>query len=320
MASMSEREPLDPELAAIVAMLRARGAPPPFSGTPAEARGRMARGVAAGQALFPPPEVASVEDAIAVHGDGAVSVRLYRPPQPTGAVALFFHGGGFVLGSVALADDIARKLCRMTDTLIVSVDYRLAPEHPFPAAHDDALVAALWAHRMIAQLGGAPGRLGVIGESAGANLAASVALAFRDRGLPLAAQVLIAPGVDFGRDVAALEGLGRDFPMLSTADLHEITRLYLGTQTEVATRFPPSPLRAADVAGVAPAVVAVTGHDPLEGEGLAYAQRLSQAGVPVTLLRFPTMFHPFLGFFAQSAGAGRATDDICVAIERVLAA
>ena len=312
--------PLDPQLAAIVAGMRAAKAPPPFSGTPKEARARMQHAVMAGGANTMLPEVGSVEDAVA-HAEGLeVPVRVYRPreasaPLPT---VLFFHGGGFVLGSIELMDDIARKLCRDLRAVVVSVEYRLAPEHPFPAAHDDALAATLWALEQVHTLGGDALRVGVVGESAGANLAASAALALRDRGRVLAGQLLVVPGVDLARDVAQIAASGRDYPMLSANDLADIARLYIGNTPEQALHFPASPLHAATLAGAPPAVIAVAGHDPLRNEGLAYARRLRTEGVHVEVLDFPDMFHPFFGFFAKSEAARRASDAACASFSALL--
>lgn len=305
--------PLDPELAAIVVAMRAAGAPAPFSGTPNEARERMRVAVQAARERAPLPEVGAIEDCIAVHEGARVPVRVYRPCHASLSLptVMFFHGGGFVMGSVELMDDIARKLCRDISAVIVSVDYRLAPEHPFPAAHDDALTATLWALRNAGELGGDRTRVAVAGESAGGNLAASTALRLRDRGERLAAQLLVVPGVDFARDTGQIEASCSDFPMLSPSDLRDISRLYLGENAAQAGSFPPSPMHAADFRGVAPAVVAVAGHDPLQEEGVTYAGRLAAAGVPVRVLRFDDMFHPFFGFFEASASARRAHDDIC---------
>jgi acetyl esterase len=305
--------PLDPQLAAIVAAMRANKAPPPFSGTPAEARERMRRAVMAARERTTLPVVASTEDRVAEHQGLRVPVRVYRPVSAEAALptVVFLHGGGFVLGSVELMDDIARKLCRDVEAVVVSVDYRLAPEHPFPAAHDDALAATRWALDHAEMLGGDPSRVALAGESAGANLAACAALALRGQARPLAAQLLVVPGLDMARDVAAIEARGIDYPMLAPADLREIARLCMGASAHRAAEVPPSPLRAANVAGLPPTLIAVAGHDPLREEGLAYAHRLEAAGVPTRLLAFDDMFHPFFGFFAHSAAAGRAHDAIC---------
>ncbi|GAC1317321.1 MAG: alpha/beta hydrolase [Collimonas sp.] len=305
--------PLDPQLAAVVAAIRASNAPPPFSGTPEQARERMRRGIMAARERSTLPIVGSVEDCLAEHHGIRVPVRLYRPVeaklgQPT---IVFFHGGGFVLGSVELMDDIARKLCRDIDAVVVSVDYRLAPENPFPAAHDDALAVTLWAIRHVSILGGDAARIAVAGESAGGNLAASTAITLRDMGLGVSAQLLIVPGIDMARDTAIFDAKNRDFPMLSPADLRDVARLYMGGNDAAASTFPPSPMHAADFSGLPPAIIAIAGHDALYEEGLTYAERLEAAGVPVWLHRFEDMFHPFFGFFEVSASARRANDEVC---------
>jgi acetyl esterase len=312
--------PLDPELAAVVSAMRAANAPPPFSGTPGQARERMRRAIVAVRARYPLPIVGAVEDALAKCDGAHVPVRVYRPKeaQPGLPTVVFFHGGGFVLGSVELMDDIARKLCRDMHAVVVSVDYRLAPEHPFPAAHDDALTATLWAIRNVSALGGDASRVAVAGESAGGNLAASTALTLRDRKERLAAQLLVVPGVDLTRDTFLIEAKRSDFPMLSPADLRDVSRLYMGPNSAQAGMSPPSPLHATDFSGLPPAVLAIAGQDPLCEEGLAYAARLDAAGVPVEVLRFEDMFHPFLGFFEVSASARRANDKICRAFAALL--
>ena len=312
--------PLDPQLMAIVTAMRAADAPAPFSGTPEQARERLARAVMAARANTVPPGVGSVEDIPASARGLAVPVRVYRPVQFTAPLptVVFFHGGGFVLGSVELMDDIARMLCRDLQAVVVSAGYRLAPEHPFPAAHEDALAATLWVLDHVHGLGGDASRIGIAGESAGANLAASSALALRDRGLTLAAQLLVVPGVDLARDVAQIAASGRDYPMLNARDLADIARLYIGSTPAEALRFPASPLRAASLSGAPPAVIAVAGHDPLRDEGLAYARRLRSDGTYVEVLDFSDMFHPFFGFFAKSESARRASHAICAAFSNLL--
>lgn len=316
-------QPLDPQLAGIARAAAQAGAPPPFSGTPEQARRRMRLAIERGRAGKPLPEVFSAQDAVAsaaVDGVGIdVPVRIYRPAPGSGPVptVVFFHGGGFVLGSVDLMDDVARKLCRDTGAVVVSVDYRLAPENPFPAAHDDALAATRWALDNVDALGGDRGRVAVAGESAGANLATSAALlvARQDPGA-LAAQLLVVPGVDLARDVAEIEARGIDYPMLGPDDLRAISSLYLGAAPQCAMAFPPSPLRAHSLAGAPPALVVLAGHDPLRPEGLAYADKLARSGVPVEVLGVDDMFHLFFGMFAASPGARRANDRICEAFSR----
>ncbi|MFC4705093.1 alpha/beta hydrolase [Paraburkholderia caffeinitolerans] len=301
--------------------MKSRGVPPPFSGTPAQARERMRGTIMAARERTTLPQIGSFEDVMGHHEGSCVPVRVYRPLK-TGKLptVVFFHGGGFVLGSVELMDDIARKLCRDVEAVIISVDYRLAPEHPYPAAHDDALTATLWAFHHAASLGGDTSCVAVAGESAGGNLAASAVQALRDRAYALAAQLLVVPGVDMARDVAALKARNRDFPMLGTADLEDIVRLYMGERREEATQSPPSPLRAVCHTGLPPAIIAVAGHDALCEEGRTYARCLTDAGVGVRLLQFDDMFHPFFGFFEVSASARRANDLICREFARLLRA
>jgi acetyl esterase len=315
--------PLDPDLAKIVAFLKEVKAPPPFSGTPAQARERLHHGIMSAREGVTLPEVAGKEDRHAEHAGARVPVRIYRPigppvPRPT---VLFFHGGGFVLGSIELMEDIACKLCRDLDAVIVSVEYRLAPEHPFPAAHEDALTATRWAIRNVGSLGGDPLRIALSGESAGANLAACTALTLRDQGDPkerLAGQLLIVPVVDMAHDTHAMEARGVEFPMLTPGDLREITRLEMGDRTAATAQCPPSPLRAASFSGLPPAVIVIAGHDPLNPQGVEYGQRLRTAGVPVEVMIFDDMFHPFFGFFEASASARRANDSVCQAFKQLL--
>lgn len=309
--------PLDPELAQIVAKIAKAGPRPSLFNEPAEARANHRRAVLAARQADRLPTVRSIENMTASDCDLKVPVRVYRPlspaPHPT---VVFFHGGGFVLRDVELFDEIACKFCRDLDAVVVSAEYRVAPEHRFPAAHDDALAATRWVIGNVAALGGDRARIGVMGESAGANLAASTAIALRDHEPPLAAQLLVVPSVDMARDMAAVPRPSPDFPMLTADDLLSTARLYLGPRQDDAASCPPSPLRAGNLRGVAPAVVAVAGHDPLSAEGRSYARKLADAGVRVELLHFETMFHPFLGFFAASAGALQANDAICAAFSR----
>ncbi|CAN7793522.1 alpha/beta hydrolase [Caballeronia sp. LjRoot34] len=312
--------PLDPELAAVVAAARTAKAPPPFSGTPEQARERLRLSVTAARKRSFTSIESCTEDCVAEHDGARVPVRVYRPmdAKPRLPTIVFFHGGGFVLGSVELMDNIARKLCRDIDAVVVSVDYRLAPEHPFPAAHDDAVTATLWTIANVSVLGGDASRIGVAGESAGGNLAASTAMTLRDSGTRIAAQLLVVPGIDMARDTTSIEARRRDFPMLTPSDLRDTVRLYMGSNATQAGKFPPSPLRAADFTGLPPAIIAVAGHDPLYEEGIAYAGCLRAAGVSVQLYRFEDLFHLFFGFFDVSASACRANDEICQAFARFL--
>jgi acetyl esterase len=222
----------------------------------------------------------------------------------------FFHGGGFVIGDLETHDDQARLICRDGGMVVVSLDYRLAPEHPFPAGFDDCLAATKWVADNIAELGGDPDRILVGGDSAGGNLSAAVALAVRDTGPRLAAQFLIYPGVDFDPEA--------DYPSRAeNAEGYFLTvedMLWFGVQyipEGIDTSDPRlSPIKVADLAGVAPAVIGVAEFDPLRDEGLAYAKALADAGVEVTARRYDGMIHGFFGFTTYSPAAAAAVTEM----------
>jgi acetyl esterase len=312
---------LDPTLQAVVDHLRAQAVPALFSLPIEQARERVRLATETARQRCAPPAVWGVEDTQAVDGDHQVPVRVYRPGPagPARPTVVFFHGGGFALGSVASADTVCRHLCDRLDAVVVSAEYRLAPEHRFPAAHDDALLVGRWAVAAAARLGGDAQQVVVAGESAGANLATCTALRCVGTSHRLAAQLLIVPGVDFARDLSALRSTGEDHPLLTPDDLDTISRLYLGGATEQALLCPPSPGRAPTLAGLPPAVVAVAGHDHLREEGLRYASAMQAAGVPVSLLSLDAMPHPFLAFLGVSPGVDQALDQICHALRRLLA-
>lgn len=312
---MAAFAPLDPFIQSVLDEMRANNAPSLFSIPVNQARARIHTASEAARRRTPPPSVGAVEDGLAVDGPHAVPVRIYRPERSgTTPTLLFFHGGGFALGSIDTSDTLCRTLCRELGAVVVSVEYRLAPEHPFPAAHDDALAASRWLWRHIGELGGDPSRVAIFGESAGANLATSTALALADSTPRFSAQVLLVPGVDFARDVDALRKARVLHPLLTPDDLLAISRMYLAGRQDEAPRFPPSPLHAASLAGQPPAIVAVAGHDHLRDEGLRYASRLRAEGVPVTLVDLQDMPHPFTAFLGASAGADRALSRICTAL------
>jgi acetyl esterase len=304
---------LDPALAAI-----ARNMPPAVRSsifdTPLEARRGFEAAVADARRRMTLPVVGRIEDAVVRHDRATVPIRVYRPgtppPHPT---LLFLHGGGFVLGGIEQMDDIARRICRDVDSVLVSAGYRLAPEAPFPAAFDDAVNVAAWVVKRAAQLGGGAKRVGLVGESAGGNLAASAALVLAARGISLAAQLLVVPGVDLSLGPEAGE-----FPMLTGRDLQAIAKCYLGPAGIAANRFPPSPLYAEDLRGLPATVIGVAGHDPLAQSIEAFARRLEEARVPLHLHKFADMFHPFFGFTEASPAAARACATLMQSLARTL--
>ncbi|NBE53215.1 alpha/beta hydrolase [Streptomyces boluensis] len=271
-----------------------------------------------------PPAVGSVEDRTIPGADGApdIGVRVYRPdpaqapgPRPT---VLFLHGGGWVIGNLESHDGTARGLCREAGATVVAVDYRLAPEDPFPAGVRDAYTALCWVGAHVAELGGDPEALVVAGDSAGGNLSAVVAQQARDEGGPaLALQVLIYPATDMSRQWPSLTRNASGY-FLSLTHMRWFGEQYLAAGGDPADPRV-SPLLG-DLAGLPPAHVVTAGCDPLCDEGRAYAQRLREAGVPVTEGHFPRMFHGFFGFpealaDARSALTGAAAAIVATAAE-----
>ncbi|WP_369255964.1 alpha/beta hydrolase fold domain-containing protein [Streptomyces sp. R35] len=269
----------------------------------AEAR----RILAAGPAWpFEPPRVGSVEDRAIPGPEGApeIPVRIYRPeaePEPSEAqlptprpTVVFFHGGGWVIGGLETHDPIARALCRDAGAVVVSVDYRLAPEARFPAAVDDAYAALCWAGGNVGELGGDPGALVAAGDSAGGNLAAVAALIARDRGGPaLALQVLVYPATDARPRVETRGGAGAGH-FLTPAHGRWFDEQYFGPDGD-RTHPHASPLLA-DLHGLPAAHIVTAGFDLLCEQGRAYAAKLSKSGVSVTEGHYPGMFHGFFGF------------------------
>lgn len=310
--------PLDPTVAFVLDLMNERGGASMVSGTPEQAREGFRAMTVGNRDVTQLAQVGGVVDRTIKGPAGVVPVRIYRPatagPHPT---IVFSHGGGFVIGDLDTHDDHARLLCRDVDAVVVSVDYRLAPEAPFPAGYEDCLAAYRWVVDNAAELGGDVTRLAVAGDSAGGNLSAAVALAARDAGSPLAAQLLIYPGVDFvdGDDhpsrVENAEGY-----FLSSADMEWFGHHYLQTTPRDDPRA--SVLRAPSLAGVAPAVIGTGEYDPLRDEGEAYAAALTRAGVPVVARRYDGLIHGFFGLGFISPACASATAELCAELKRLL--
>ncbi|ELZ32930.1 Triacylglycerol lipase [Halogeometricum pallidum JCM 14848] len=238
-----------------------------------------------------PPAVGGVEDRTIPGPAGKIPVRVYRPrgdgPSPT---VVFFHGGGFVLGSLGSHDILCRRLVRESDCAVVSVDYRLAPEHPFPAAVEDAYAATEWAAENPDFLGSDRG-LAVVGDSAGGTLAAVVSLMAADRGGPdIDHQALVYPAVGADERHESVERHAGT--VLSKADLTWFRDCYF--ESDIDERNPyADPMHARDCSGVAPATVVTAGFDPLRDGGTAYAERLVSEGVPVRYENYEDMVHGF---------------------------
>ncbi len=267
-----------------------------------------------------PVDVGVVTD-VAIPGPGGdIPARIYRPAgTETAPVLVWYHGGGWVIGDVETSDATARKLCQRAEVVVVSVDYRLAPEHPFPAASDDAWAALTWVATTIGEHGGDPTRLAVGGDSAGGNLAALVAVRARDEGGPaLRHQLLVYPGCDLTFGHRSIDENGEGY-FLTRATMEWFVDHYLGSDREHGDPASPavSPLHVDDLAGVAPAQVLTAEFDPLRDEGDAYAARLAAAGVPVDHVSGPGLIH---GFFAMGDISPDADAAAVAAAERLRAA
>ncbi len=287
--------PLDTQARALLDQMAAAGAPPFESLTPEQAREMIMQ---MRELAGPPEPVARVEDRVAATAAGPIPVRIYTPeaagPLP---MLVYFHGGGWVIGNLETVDAPCRALANRAGCLIVSVDYRLAPEHKFPAAAEDCYAATRWAAEHAAELGGDPARIAVGGDSAGGNLAAVVALMARERGGPrLAYQLLIYPVTNYDFSTPSYQENAEGYLLTKNAMVWFWDH-YLRQPSDWEHPYA-SPLRAADLRGLPPAFVITAEYDPLRDEGEAYADRLRQAGVPTELRRYDGMIH---GFF-QMAG------------------
>jgi acetyl esterase len=294
--------PLDPHLAGVLQMMAATGKKPTSEGTPAEGRaGYLALTVGTRKPEDVVP-VANVQDTTVAGAAGPLKARIYRPvgdgPFPTVA---YFHGGGWVIGDLDTHDNMCRDLCRGAQAVVVAVDYRLAPEHAFPAAVEDAVAAARWVVAHAAELGG-NATVGVAGDSAGGNLSAVVAQQLRDAGVALAAQFLIYPAVDHASaDYPSLAQNAKGY-FLETATMAWFYGHYAGA---VANPMDPrlAPLRHPDLGRLPPAVIVTAEFDPLRDSGAAYADALRAAGGQVDYIAGPGMVHGFFDMGRWSPGA-----------------
>ena len=252
-----------------------------------------------------PEPVGAVAD-LALDTPVTLAARHYSPREASGPrpLLVFYHGGGFVFGDLDTHDSVCRLLCSSSGAHVLAIDYRLAPEHRFPAAVEDARAALAWAHAHAAELGADPARVGVGGDSAGGNLAAVTAqLAARDEGPAPALQLLIYPATDIaGTPRSSRELFGEGF-FLTNSEMKWFEASYFGALDSPEGHDPrASPLLADDLSGLAPAIVITAGFDPLRDEGEDYARALAEAGTPVTLRRFEGYIHGFI----SAAGVSRS--------------
>jgi acetyl esterase len=255
-----------------------------------------------------PVEIASVEDRSVDTDAGTVRLRVFRP-QADGPVPImmYFHGGGYVKGGVVESDAFCRRLARTTGNLVVSVDYRLTPEHPFPAALDDAYHSSLWAYENAGALGGTRDSFSVCGESAGGNLAAVICLLARSGSkIEISRQVLLQPVVDFTLSFPSI-GMPASECLVPREDLAWYYEEYYSGDTR---DFRVSPIFAYDLSGLPPALIITAEHDTLRDEGKAYADRLQSSGVPTQYSCYSGMIHGFLQMAGLVDEAQAAIDEI----------
>ena len=300
--------PLDPQLEAMFAN---QPEWPPIRTAPVPA---LREAVRSSSIQLPPPAVslASIVDRTIPGPNGEIPVRIYTPegagPFP---VTAYFHGGGFVVGDLDTQDMIARGLAAGAETIVVSVDYRLAPEHKFPAAFEDCWAATQWAAAHAAELGGDPALIAVAGDSAGGVLASACALLARDAGAPrIAAQInWYGPGIHpIPEEGSALEFANG--PVLRLEDAHYFWELHIKDERDY-DDFRASPMKATSHQGLAPAFIASAECDPIRDAVEAYAPVLEKAGVEVEVKRYPGMVHGFVSWIGFLPGAQEAMADAC---------
>ena len=292
---------LHPQARAFIDLLAARGIPPTHTLAPDEARRAYRERRAFTQPE--PPAVARVEALSAPGPAGAIALRLYAPvareqqqgPLP---VLVYYHGGGWVIGDLDTHDTLCRQLANEAGCAVVAVDYRMGPEHPFPAAVDDCVAATRWIAREAQALGLDAARMAVGGDSAGGNLAAVVALHARDAGAeglphPIRFQLLIYPATDMRRCASSHSTNGEGY-VLTRDTIGYFHDHYMGAGTEQDMDWRASPLLHKDLGRLPPALVITAGYDPLRDEALQYAQRLTESGVRTTLVNFERMIHGFV--------------------------
>jgi acetyl esterase len=309
---------LHPQCKAFLDQLAAMGGKQLYEMTPAEAR---ATGAALTDLGVPVQEVARIENRTVPGPAQPIPIRIYKPvPSGTLSALVYFHGGGWVIGGLESHDRECRALANLSGCTVIAVDYRLAPEHPFPAAVEDAYAATSYVADHAAEFGIDPHRIAVGGDSSGGNLAAVVTLMAREKGGPkLAFQLLIYPGVDLADDhrpsmIEFAEGHFLTRPLMDYFANHYIPKL------EDRRRPDASPLYATDFRGLPPALVITAECDLLRDQGELYAQKLREAGVPVSVKRYDGMIHPFFSFGGILDDGRAAVTEAASAVRAALSA
>ncbi|HEX3240912.1 MAG TPA: alpha/beta hydrolase [Solirubrobacterales bacterium] len=314
---------LAPDVNALIAMARLSGTRSYTNGLPpAEARAFNSRGSAATQPPNPIP-MARVEDLAIPTAAGPMGARFYLPPNLPGGtpppLLVYYHGGGWVIGNLDTHDGVCRFFAAAAGLAVLSIDYRLAPEHPFPAAIEDAWDALSWAAVNAHALGVDPSRIAVAGDSAGGNLAGGVSIRAREEGAPMPAmQLLLYPVTDSADDPRS-RTLFADGFLLTKGDMDHFEGFYLPNRAD-ANDPRVSIFKAPDLSGLPRAYVATAGFDPLRDEGEAYGIRMREAGVTVALRRYPGLIHGFANQTAVSRSSRAAMFEIAGALRMGLAA
>ncbi|RRO16897.1 alpha/beta hydrolase [Saccharopolyspora rhizosphaerae] len=306
--------PLHPEAQNVLSTMSEAGLPPFEHLTVPQARAAGAGFVH----LQGEPEEIATEDRAVPGPAGDVPVRFYTPEgDGPKAVIVYFHGGGWVIGDIDVCDNPVRRIANRTGAIVVSVDYRRAPEHVYPAAFDDCYAVTAWVAEHAAEFGGDPARLATCGDSAGGNLAAAVAIAARDRQSPnLVAQLLIYPVTDFHFTTDSYERNGEGY-LLTKGSMQWFWAHYLGAQDLGKDPYA-CPARADDLTGLPPAFVATAEFDPLRDEGENYADALRAAGVQVTAKRYEGMLHGFAWTLGATPSGAVIIDDLASAFRSAL--
>jgi len=310
---------LDPQVKAVLELAITAGRPPYHTLSPKDARQLFLE--TRPFSTPAPPAIGTVRNLAADGPLGQIPLRLYRPAGVPDAARLpvyvYFHGGGWVIGDLESHDVLCRQLTAESGACVIAVDYRLAPEHKFPAAADEAEAATRWIVAHAAELGVDAARLAVGGDSAGGNLAAVVALMARDAGgPPIALQVLIYPVTDVGSESPSYTDFADGY-LLTRDSMRWFTAHYLSKPADGAD-WRVSPLRAPSLTGLPPALVITAGFDPLRDEGAAYATRLREAGVTVDYVAFGGMIHGFVGMGRVLDTALRAVTLIGASLRQAL--
>ena len=312
--------PLDPDVKAALDRRAAADGPAQYEVPPAELRARQ-------ESLQrkPGPEIAAVSDHMVPGPHGDVPVRVYVPaggevPASAGTtglpVCMWFHGGGWIYGSVDSNDANCRELANRAGVIMVSVDYRLAPDHKFPVPFDDSYVATAWAAANAASFGGDPSRVGVAGMSAGGNHAAAIALRARDEGGPaLVHQSLIYPVLDRDFQRPSYAENGAAYYNLSIEMVRYCWECYLADEADGANPYA-TPMAADDLSGLPSAFVLTVQYDPLRDEGEAYAERLRAAGVPTEVSRYDGVVHGFFNAGIPFERTWEAMDEVAADLRK----